>query len=183
MQKVMDSPVEGWQVSFYLFRTFFTDKLRYSYTPGFPLAYYDNVKTAQISGFETRTGLFLLDKKLTLEIGYSNYAISDKAAFPFKYDNKFTLDSKINHHGYNFHLHAFYEGEQVGWIRDFRGGFDEITLPPHFNLDLHLKKNFEIKKMKILFNVSVRNLLNEDVELVGLALRDRRYYLTFGVAY
>ncbi|MBN1479628.1 TonB-dependent receptor plug domain-containing protein [candidate division KSB1 bacterium] len=177
------SAIEGWQISFYLFRNFFTDKLRTSYTPGFPLAYYDNVQTAQISGFETRAGLFLLNKKLTLEIGYSNYAISDKAAFPFKYDNKFTVDTKINHHGYNFHLHAFYEGEQIGWIRDFAGGFDEVTLPAHFNLDLHLKKNIEIKKFKILANISVRNLLNENIELVGLALRDRRYYLTVGVAY
>lgn len=177
------SAIEGWQVSFYLFRNFFTDKLRTSYTPGFPLAYYDNVQTAQISGFETRAGLFLLNKKLTLEIGYSNYAISDKAAFPFKYDNKFTVDTKINHHGYNFHLHAFYEGEQTGWIRDFAGGFDEVTLPAHFNLDLHLKINIEIKKFKVLANISVRNLLNENIELVGLAVRDRRYYLTVGVAY
>ena len=79
--------------------------------------------------------------------------------------------------------HAFHEGEQVGWIRDFRGRFSEVSLPSHFNLDLHLKKNVEIKKLKFLLNASIRNLLNEDVELVGLALRDRRYYLTMGVEY
>jgi hypothetical protein len=34
-----------------------------------------------------------------------------------------------------------------------------------------------------MLNASVRNLLNDEVELVGLALRDRRYYLTMGIQY
>jgi outer membrane receptor for ferrienterochelin and colicin len=176
-------PIDGWQLSFYLFKNYYTNKLRASYTPGFPLAFYDNVLVAEINGVETKTSLFLLNKKLAMELGLSKYSISDKAAFPFKYDNKLTFDVKINHEGYNFQLHAFQEGEQVGWIRDFQGRFSEVNLPSHFNMDVHLKKNIEIKKLKFLLNTSIRNLLNEDVELVGLALRDRRYYLTMGVEY
>src|SRR3990172_4244026 len=60
-------PIDGWQLSLYLFKNYYTNKLRSSYTPGFPLAFYDNVLVAEISGVETKTGLFLADKKRSEE--------------------------------------------------------------------------------------------------------------------
>ena len=87
----------------------------------------------------------------------------------------------IDHAGYSFKLHWFNEGEQVGWIRQETGEFTEVILPDYSNLDLHFSKSFEWKRAKLFLNASGRNLLNKDVILQGLAIRDRRYYLTLGV--
>jgi len=47
-----------------------------------------------------------------------------------------------------------------------------------------VSKAFEIRRLKLFANASARNLLNEDgVVLQGLALRDRRFYLTMGAQY
>jgi len=37
--------------------------------------------------------------------------------------------------------------------------------------------------VKLILNISLRNLLDDDFKLEGLTLRDRRYYLTLGVQY
>jgi hypothetical protein len=98
----------------------------------------------------------------------------------------------IDHTGYSFQLHWFNEGEQEGNVRRqgadltqiTRNDFDAILLPGYSNLDLHLSKTFEIGKLKLFCNASGRNLLNSDsIVLQGLALRDRRYYVTLGAQY
>jgi hypothetical protein len=174
------SYLSGWELTAYLFKNFYKNRLRESYTPGLPITFYDNVKTADISGFEANASLYMADKKIVAGLGFSGYNIPDKAAFPFKYDKKFTADLKLNHAGYNFQFLFYYEGAQVGWVRDFSGGFEEVDLAGYTDIDLHLKKTFEIYKFRLLFNFSVRNMLNNDVQLVGLAIRDRRYYITIG---
>ena len=147
------------------------------------MAFYDNVQTAHISGLEMKSSAFLFRKKVTIELGLSRYSISEKAAFPFKYDRKATADFKIDHSGYAFQLHLFKEGEQIGWVRQSSEGFVEIELPSHTDIDLHLSKAFEFGKFKLKSNVSVRNLLNNDVDMAGIALRDRRVYFTIGIQY
>ena len=63
------------------------------------------------------------------------------------------------------------------------GAFSEVPLPGYANIDLHITKNIELYGIKLLFNFSGRNLLNDDTKIEGLALRDRRIYLTFGAQY
>lgn len=175
--------IYGWQVSGSFFQNHYDNKFRVYTVPGSPFVFYDNVNTARISGAEINPSLFLFRKKLTLELGLSRYFISDKAAFPFKSESKRTLTANIDHAGYSFQVHWFKEGEQAGWIVQPNGRFGELTLPDYSNLDVHLSKTFEFGKLKLFANASGRNPLNDDFALQGLALRDRRFYLTLGAQY
>ena len=65
-------------------------------------------------------------------------------------------------------------------IRNYGGGFSSLTLPAYANLDLHFSKRVEFRRVKFIFNASFRNILKDEFELEGLALRDRRYYLSLG---
>lgn len=187
--------IYGWQLSGNYFQNEYDNKFRVYLTPGSPIASYDNSPAARISGMEGKGSVFFFRKKVTAEIGLSRFHISEKAAFPFKSDFKRTFNLIVDHAGYSFQLHAFKEGEQTGRIRQFkeqqqdatspeRCEFVEVLLPEFSNLDLHLSKSFSIGKLKLFGNASARNLLNDsDLVLDGIALRDRRYYLTFGAQY
>jgi hypothetical protein len=187
--------VYGWQFSGNFFQNHYDNKFIVLATAGVPIVSYINSPNARISGLETKSSVFLFRKKVTAEVGLSRYFISDKAAFPFKSDFKRTLNLIIDHAGYSFQLHWFKEGEQTGLLRllkteleatpgESRCDFAEIALPEHANLDLHLSKTFQFGRLKLFANASGRNLLNEDnVVLQGLAIRDRRYYLTIGAQY
>jgi len=184
------SAIYGWALSGNYFQNNYTNKFREFSIPGLAFALYDNSPDARISGFEATTSLFFFRKKLTVSTGLSRYSISEKVAFAFKADLKRTLNVLIDHAGYSFQLHWFKEGEQAGVIRQQKpeGGsevrFAEVILPAYSNLDLHLSKSFTIGRLKLFGNASARNLLNaEDVVLEGIAIRDRRYYLTFGAQY
>ncbi|MDP6455927.1 MAG: TonB-dependent receptor [Candidatus Marinimicrobia bacterium] len=172
--------IYGYQISASLFRNDFENKLRVFFPVGVPVAFYDNIISAKLSGVENQGRLFLLKKKITLEFGLSLYSVSERAAFPFKSDKKFTSTVMIDHAGYSMQLHWFKEGEQVGWIRQASGEFSEAILPQYSNVDFHFSKTVSWKRMKFFVNASGRNLLNRDVVLQGLALRDRRFYLTVG---
>jgi hypothetical protein len=173
----------GWQLTGNFFKNYYTNKFRSYYIPGVPIAYYDNVKTAHITGLETTSRLFLFKKKITLAFGLSRYFLSDKAAFPFKYDMKETLDIHFNYAGYALQVHLFKESEQVGWVRQYSGGFSEAVLPGYSNMDIHFSKLFELFRFKFNANASIRNIFDTDILFSGLTFRDRRYYLTFELQY
>jgi outer membrane receptor protein involved in Fe transport len=173
----------GWQLSGNYFKNDYENKIRMSYSPDSPITFYDNVPVAQISGIETASSLFLLKKKITVEFGLSRYFISEKAAFPFKYDMKRVLNFNVDHAGYSFRLHWFKEGEQMAWLRQPDGIFAETALSAYTNIDVHLKKAFSIYKLKLFANLSIRNLLDDYTILEDLTLRDRRFYISFGAQY
>ncbi len=179
-----DQPeIYGWEISLSYMKNHYSNKLRPYYIVGLPLAFYDNVADARISGVETKAAVFLFKKKVTVETGISRYNITEKAAFPFKADYKIVANLKIEHSGYSFWLHWFHESEQIGWVRQVNGLFSEVTLPKFSNVDLHFSKMFPFWKFKLFANVSLRNLLSDKTQLMGLALHDRRYYVTVGVQY
>ena len=162
----------------------YDNKFRVSTTPGIPVQFYDNVPNARISGFENKSSVFFLRKKVSLEFGISRYFISEKSAFPFKSDFKRTMNLTVDHAGFSFQVHWFKEGEQVGWFRQQDGYFAEISLPEYSNIDLHLSKTFHIGKLKLFANASGRNLLDDgEMLLMGLMIRDRRFYVTLGAQY
>jgi outer membrane receptor protein involved in Fe transport len=177
--------IYGWGISGTFFQNHYDNKFRVFGRLDSPKAFYDNVANARLSGFEAKPSLYLYRKKITLEAGLSRYYISEKAAFPFKSDSKRTLSLIVDHAGYSFQLLWFKEGEQVGWLPlSESNGFGEVELPGYTNLDAHLSKSFELGPLKLFLNASGRNLLNgEEVVLQGIALRDRRYYLTVGAQY
>ena len=173
----------GWQVSGNFFKNYYDNKLRMFYTPGIPVAVYDNVRDANITGLETKSCIYLFRKKITMEFGLSRYFISEKAAFPFKHEIKGTFGVRIDHAGYALQVHIFSESDQVGWIRHSSGGFVEVSLPGRTDIDLHISKTFELFGFTIMGSSSIRNVLNDDVVLTGLSMRDRRYYMTAGIKY
>ena len=172
--------IDGWQVSFNVFKNSFTNKFVMFYLPNNPIAFYNIVNSAEISGFELNGKVFLFQKKITFEAGSSVYSISDKAAFPFKSERKSIFNLLFEHAGFSLKLHYFNESDQEALVRD---QVEPVTLPGYANLDVHLSKFFEISKIRFFANFSGRNLLDNDTELEGLAIRDRRYYLTLGVQY
>jgi len=183
------SAIYGWAISGSYFRNDYTNKFREFSIPGLAFALYDNSPDARLSGLEATTSVFLFRKKLTVSSGLSRYFISEKVAFAFKADLKRTLNVLFDHAGFSFQLYWFKEGEQAGIVRqqkreDGELRFTEVILPAYSNLDLHLSKSFTIGRLKLFGNASARNLLNaEEVVLDGIAIRDRRYYLTFGAQY
>jgi len=175
--------IYGWQFTANYLNNHYTNKLRPNYLVGIPFAYYDNVPDARISGFELNSQIYFLKKKVTAMLGLSRYSITEKSAFPFKSEFKQTATLKIDHAGYAFQVYWFHEGEQVAWIHQPGTMSLEVILPGYANVDLHLSKTVSVGKLKLFGNISLRNLLNDEFELQGLALRDRRYYLTAGVQY
>ncbi len=179
-----EGAVSGWEVQGSFFQNTYDNKFRSISTPGIPLTLYDNVDNAQISGLEAKAGLYFWGKKVLAEVGLSRYYISEQSAFPFKSDSKRTLSLLIDHAGYSLQIFHFAEGSQIGLLRQPDGTFSEVELPSFSNIDIHASKFFNISSIQFFVNLSLRNLLNSDnVLLSGLALRDRRYYLTAGVQY
>ncbi|MFQ5632253.1 MAG: TonB-dependent receptor domain-containing protein, partial [bacterium] len=171
----------GWRIDALYFQNHYDNKIVTVANVTSPVASYFSVPDARITGVEIKPSVYMYKKKATFEIGLSKYWISDKQAFPFKSDIKRTLSVIIDHAGYNFQALWFKEGEQVGKLRQLDGTPVEVILPDYSNLDLHLSKTFSISKIKLFLNVSGRNLLkSDDVVLEGIALRDRRYYITIG---
>ena len=175
--------LNGWQLEFNYFKNYYDNKFRMYYSPGIPIAFYDNVSNADISGLESNMQFFIVNRKITLDMGLSKYFISEKAAFPFKSDFKYVINFLIDHAGFSFRAHGFYENEQTAWIRNTQNQLWEVTLPGYSNLDIHLNKTVELKRLKIFLNISARNLFDSKTVLEGIAIRDRRYYVTFGVQY
>jgi len=180
------SNIDGWLISGTYFTNYYENKFRTYTKPGIPVSFYENVPIADISGFEGRMAGYFFRKKITLEFGISEYSISDKAAFPFKYESKLIANMYIDHAGYSFQLHGFQEGEQIGLLIDnddpeyVRRG---LVLPEYKNIDVHLGKTFEIWQLKLFTNFTVRNVFNTEFNLAGIAIRDRRFYISLGFEY
>jgi outer membrane receptor protein involved in Fe transport len=177
------SVLEGWQLTGSFFTNYYENKFRTYYVPGISTAFFDNVPNADISGFEGQLNTFFMQRKIRLELGASDYTVSDKSAFPFKSDSKIYANFLIDHRGYSLQLYWFSQSEQSGWVRDRSGRLSELTLPAEQNIDIHLGKIFEIYKFKLFTSFSIRNLFNNPAQLTGIAIRDRRYYICFGLEY
>lgn len=176
-------PVNGWQMTFNYFQNYYQNKFRVYYMPGTPVSFYDNVPTASISGLELNGKGYLLSSKLTIETGVSHYSVSEKAAFPFKSEWKYIGNVAITHRGYSFQIHTFLESDQSAWVRAQNGRYWEVELPGYMNLDLYLSKSIELNSLTFNFNGSVRNLIQDNTQLEGIAIRDRRFYLAFSIQY
>ncbi|MCZ7556864.1 MAG: TonB-dependent receptor [Bacteroidia bacterium] len=176
--------ISGWELNGGVFQNSYTNKLRSISTPGLPFDLYDNVDDASITGLEASAGVYFAGKVVLAEVGVSRYFISDLAAFPFRSESKQTISVSANYSGHSLRILAFHEGEQIGILRLPDGSFAETVLPAFRNLDVHVASSFSLGGLGAFITVSLRNLLNDSsVLLSGLALRDRRYYVTIGARY
>ncbi len=173
--------ISGWTMTATYFKNYYNDKFRSYTSPGSPLVFYDNIETAELGGIEGKVRAFFFRKKVTAELGVSKYSIPEKGAFPFKSELKRVMNLTFEHAGYSMLVHHFYESEQTGYIRNYSGRLTEVTLEPFSNLDIHLTKAFNLWKSKLYVNFSARNVIkSKDTILEGLAIRDRRFYITLG---
>jgi hypothetical protein len=179
-ETLQNSKVNGWQLSTNFFVNNFSNKIRTFHEPEIPIAFYDNIQNAKISGLEVKGSLYFFQNKLMAEVGSSIFSISEKAAFPFNSEMKHIINVSLNHKGYSFQFHWFREGQQVGWVKNLEGTFEELELPGFANFDVHLNKKYAFKKIHFYANFSGRNILDDDTIYNGIAIRDRRFYLTFG---
>ena len=177
------SNVKSWQVNAGYFHNNYENKFRSYYLHGIPLAFYDNVQTARISGFEFNGQLKMFDSRISAEVGLSDYNVSSKSAFPFKSDFKAVFNLGFKGKGFDLKCHWFYENEQIGWVRDKQGEFYDVVLPGHANVDVYLSKTFRVLDFKPYLDFTVRNLFDDDTTVEGIAIRDRRIYITFGIQY
>jgi outer membrane cobalamin receptor len=178
------SNIDGWQILGSFFKNYYDNKFRSFYSPTSPITFYDNVPKAEISGFEASPRFFFFKKKLTIELGWARYFISEKSAFPFKYDMKRMMNIIVDHAGFGFQLNWFKQGNEIAWVRQLSGEFADVALAGYTDIDIHLSKTFTIFNfLKLFTNLSVRNLLDNDIILEKLTLRDRRFYITLGAQY
>ncbi|MCB9058010.1 MAG: TonB-dependent receptor plug domain-containing protein [Calditrichae bacterium] len=175
--------IDGWQTKVNYFKNLYENKFRTYYQIGVPVAFYDNVANANLSGIEGQVRAFMFTNKLTIEFGASRYFISEKAAFPFKSDVKYTAQAQFDYQGYSARINWFSESDQVGWFRFSNGRFAAQNLSGYSNIDFHLSKEFDLDYFKLNTTFSARNILNDDTVLEGIAIRDRRFYIGFGLEY
>ena len=178
-----EAVINEWRLEFSQFSNAYENKFRNYYIPGLPLAFYENVPNADIRGYEALWKLVFLQRIMSMSWGASFYDISDQAAFPFK--NKVSVSATLNaqYAGFRLQLKGFYESERAGWLRDIRSEYVELRLPSYYNFDLHLSKWHTLGPVRLFASLSARNLLNTRTVLEGIAIRDRRFYLGFGVEY
>ena len=175
--------VDEWEFKINIFNNIYDNKIRVTFPIGVPVPIYDNIARAKISGLETNLRATFYEKKLNMNIGLSKYFISDKSAFPFKYDMKLSMGITIKHSGYSSFITIYREGEQVGWINSDDEQLTVVILPSFSNIDIHISKAVNWNDYEMNINLSALNLISDDLIIQGLALRDRRYYLSVGIEY
>jgi hypothetical protein len=182
-QFVSVKEIDNWQISINYFKNEYENKFRMYKLPYNPITFYDNIQTATLSGVDISTSSEFYKKRIKLEFGISRYHVSARSAFPFKYDLKYIFNLEYSFWGFILKTNLFKEGEQSGVIRSANGIFQEITLPAYSNIDIHLSRTVTYHRLSFFINTSVRNLMDSEAQIEGIAIRDRRYYLTFGFQY
>ncbi len=169
-----------YEVTSAIFHNSYRNKFRTIQLSGSPVTFLDNRADASILGFETAASASFLQKLFIFNISFSRYLISEKSAFPFKSDRKLTTSISLNYRGFNLELMWYSEAQRIGWVYIPSGDIQELSLPEFSNIDLHLRKSFEFWRCKCFGSFSGRNLLNKQLILEGIAIRDRRLYFTVG---
>ena len=164
-----------------IFRNDYLNKMRSTFLLGMPIAYFENVQIATMSGLEVKAKAKTYGGKFTGEIGLSNYSISDLSAFPFKSPYKLTINTTSKWNWLTIGARIFQEGEQTGLILVPEKGYNEIELPAFSNYDLHITIDVDFTIAKGQISYSGRNLKKNNISLDGLLLRDTRKYLTISL--
>jgi len=172
--------LDAFDMTVNLFRNDYENKMRISYPIGIPVAFYDNIDFAKISGYEIKSTIHLLNRSTSADLALASYNIPEKGAFPFKSEVKVTANLNVDYKGWSLQVHGFGESEQIGWMRQDLGHLFEVTLPSHKNADIHLSKSIQLRNLEGYANLSGYNLRNQSTVLEGLILRDRRIYFSFG---
>ncbi len=164
-----------------VFRNDYLNKMRSTFLLGMPIAYFENISIATMSGLEVKAKAKTYGGKFIGEIGLSNYNISDLSAFPFKSPYKLIINTTSKWNWFTIGARLFQEGEQTGLILVPEKGYNEIELPAFSNYDLHVTVDVNLNFAKGQISYSGRNLKKNTISLDGLLLRDTRKYLTISL--
>ena len=175
--KEMDN-IDQLELQASVFRNDYINKMRSTFLLGMPIAYFENVTLATMSGLELKAKAKTYGGKFSGEIGLSNYNISDMSAFPFKSAFKLTINTTSRWSIFTFGARLYQEGEQTGLILVPEKGFNEIELPAFSNYDLHITVDINLGFGEGQISYTGRNLKKNNISLDGLLLRDTRKYLT-----
>ena len=175
--KEMDN-IDQLELQASVFRNDYINKMRSTFLLGMPIAYFENVTLATMSGLELKAKAKTYEGKFSGEIGLSNYNISDMSAFPFKSAFKLTINTTSRWSIFTFGARLYQEGEQTGLILVPEKGFNEIELPAFSNYDLHITVDINLGFGEGQISYTGRNLKKNNISLDGLLLRDTRKYLT-----
>ncbi len=177
------SLIDRWKMRVSYFSNLYENKIR-NFRVGFSSrALYDNIPTAAIKGLELSATLWMFRQHLRLEGTLADYDIPEKAAFPLKSDFKLTAGAVFHWRDFNFRVRWFSANEQTGWFREEDGSFSELRLKPFRNVNVHLSQSLSLWDIRSRVILSGQNLINDNTELNGLAIRDRRFYMALELKY
>ncbi|MBN2278950.1 MAG: carboxypeptidase-like regulatory domain-containing protein [Candidatus Marinimicrobia bacterium] len=171
----------NWSFTGIFFSNAYNNKYREIQLSGSPITFLDHYKDAEIKGIEGKVDLSFLQNKIKTQFNYNKNMIDDKAAFPFKLESKATINAMLLFNHLTINVTGFRESERTGIIYDPEQGLKEIKLEPFANVDFHMEGNFNLWRTNWSCAFSARNLLGGELLQEGIAIRDRRYYITFGV--
>ena len=164
-----------------LFRNSYTDKFRTIYVSSSPITFFDNHAKTAIVGTENTATLYIFRNILRFDLSFSKYFTSDVIAFPFMPSRKISSKISVNVMGFNAEIVLFHETKRVGSVLHLYEGMEELTLPEFSNVDLHIKQSIKIWNQTIFASFSGRNIFSKEPALEGIAIRDKRIYLTAGL--
>ncbi len=174
------SKITNYLVSALIFKTSYENKFRQIQLSGSPIVFLDNYKDADITGVEGQIEAGFINEKIRLGVNYNRYMIEDKTAFPFKAESKLSTSLSMRFKNISLKTIWFKESERTGIVYSPIDGLTDIVLDKFDNIDIHLETSVQLWRTKILCAFSGRNLLGGELIKEGIAIRDKRYYLTFG---
>ncbi|MEA3500843.1 MAG: TonB-dependent receptor plug domain-containing protein [Candidatus Marinimicrobia bacterium] len=175
-------------LTFSIFTNSYQNKMRMIHLKGSSVQYFDNYNDAQIYGIESSFIPLFADGICKLNFSASKYFIENKLAFPFKPTDKLAAGLIIATKMFNFSLQFFHESGSMGLIVNEINDdgvllLKEMEIDSFESLDIQLKKEFKLWRFNTYISVSGKNILNDKMVLEGIALKDRRFYLSGGIEF
>ncbi len=173
---------------FSIFTNSYQNKMRMLHLKGSSVQYFDNYNDAQIYGIETSVTPLFVNGVCKLNFSASKYFIENKLAFPFKPTSKLATGLIIAPKMFNFSIQFFHESGSMGlFVNEINNNgvliLKKMEMDSFKSLDIQLKKEFKLWRFNTYISVSGKNILNDKMVLEGIALKDRRFYLSGGIEF
>ena len=167
------------------FSNSYTNKFRTIRISQSPISYFDNHDETDIKGVESTFSIGFFDDKVKLNSALTKYFSPDERAFSYKSDEKYSTGLFFLIKELSIDVRWFYESDKVGFvlIPYSTDPLQKLSLDKYTNIDVHLKYSFRLADMTFISSFSGRNLINKDDSFEGIAIHDRRFYITFGVEF
>jgi len=164
------------------FYNYFDGKFRNIHISGSPLQYFDNFTETTLSGVESNLYVYFIRPDLAVHFSFAKYWFADRFAFSFKPDQNIHIALNYTTPYVGIELVGFMESERYGSVYS-AGEIMDISLSKFSNVDLHLTTSLPVWRTRLSLALSGRNILSDQKTLEGIAIRDRRIYLTGAIEF